>query len=105
LVMWLFYNQSAYWHFHITPAGIIIEHSHPFTNSASPDTPFQKHHHSDFEYSILTQISNAFSLIVFLMAAILIFQKQSKDYQNPDLITIKTHDYLNSHRLRGPPIC
>jgi hypothetical protein len=105
LVLWLFFSQSAFWHFHITPAGIIIEHSHPFTNNASPDTPFQKHHHSDFEYSILTQLSNVFSLIVIFIAAILVFQDQKKAYYNPELITIKTQGYLNSHQLRGPPVC
>jgi hypothetical protein len=105
LVMWLFFSQSAFWHFHVTPSGIIIEHSHPFTNNSFPDSPFQKHHHSDFEYSTLSQLSNVLSLVVIIMAVILVLQQnQLKPYQNIDLILIKARACLNSHQLRGPPV-
>jgi hypothetical protein len=104
LVLWLFFNQAAYWHFHITGHGIIVEHAHPFKNNTQPGTPFQKHHHSDFEYSILAQLSHIASILVVLLVLGIMIKSRiiilntfyRKDFSHSDYIFIQ--------RLRGPPV-
>jgi hypothetical protein len=102
MVLWLFYSRTAYWHFHISPSGIVIEHSHPYKNNPAQGTPFQKHNHTDFEYSVLAQLGNISSIIVFLLVLAFVLQ---------NLIFLRAiyHSRLNisAHpdalRLRGPP--
>ena len=104
LVMWLFFNQVAFWHYHVLENGIVVEHAHPFKNKPIPGTPYQSHQHSDFEYSLLAQISNMISLLLFAMVLGLFLQNISsqfiKEYQS--FIPIPGHYRI--HRLRGPPV-
>jgi hypothetical protein len=104
LVLWLFFNQAAYWHFHITGNGFIVEHAHPFKNNTQTGTPFQKHQHSDFEYSILAQLSNIFSILVILMILGLILKSRfiilNTFYRN----NFSPSGYNFIQRLRGPPV-
>jgi len=104
MVMFLFFNQVAFWHYHVLENGMVVEHSHPFKNNPKPGTPFQNHHHTDFEYSILAQLSNMISLlVVFLVlglvisriAALLNSYYRTANYQS---------SYLLVYRLRGPPL-
>jgi len=101
--MWLFFSHVAFWHFHILENGVVIEHSHPFKNNPKPGTPFQNHHHSDFEYSILTQISQIAGVLVFLLILGLIRRELSDKYR----ITVSGIYLLSAHlsvpNLRGPP--
>lgn len=104
LVMWLFFNQAAFWHYHIVGNGVVVEHSHPYKNHTLPGTPFQKHHHSDFEYSILAQLSNILTLIIFFFAlgfiANTLYKPVFNLYRQVGLKAV-FHSLLF---LRGPPI-
>lgn len=104
-VLWLYFNQAAFWHFHILENGIVVEHAHPFKNNPKPGTPYQSHHHSDFEYSILAQLSQILGILLLLVIAGL-FLLKSKHYLYPsyDSITL-TSTYGKAIRLRGPPLC
>ena len=102
LVMWLFFNQVAFWHYHILENGVVVEHAHPFKNSTLPGTPYQKHQHSDFEYSLLAQISSIIGLLVFLLVLGLFINN------NPVRLSIQPTarlipTYFSVNRLRGPP--
>ncbi len=66
-VMFLYYNRSANWHYHITENGIVVEHAHPFSNSLIPDTPFQDHEHSDSEYLFLAEMMHSLGMIFVIL--------------------------------------
>jgi hypothetical protein len=102
-VLWLYFGQAAFWHYHVLENGIVIEHSHPFKNNPLPGTPFQNHQHSDFEYSVLTQLSNVFSLLVFLLVLGLIPLKPVMPNLTVYAPPATQPVYLLSNRLRGPP--
>ena len=102
LVMWLFFNQVAFWHYHILENGVVVEHAHPFKNNTLPGTPYQQHQHSDFEYSLLAQISSSIGLLVFLLVLGLFINN------NPVRLSIQPIArlipvYFSVNRLRGPP--
>lgn len=102
LVMWLFFNQVAFWHFHILENGVIIEHAHPFQNNTQTGTPYQKHHHSDFEYTLLAQISTIAGLLVLILVLGLFIN--NIHISLPGLpVTHLQPVYLSVYRLRGPP--
>ncbi len=102
LVMWLFFNQVAFWHYHLHESGIVIEHAHPFQNNTQPGTPYQQHQHSDFEYTLFAQISSIAGLLVVLLIAGLLFHNFS--FQLPGIPGASIRPvYLSVFRLRGPP--
>lgn len=102
-VMWLYFNQAAFWHFHILENGIVVEHAHPFKNNPIPGTPYQSHHHTDFEYSILAQLSQILGIIMFLIIVGLFLQNQ-KPYNFPFYKSLVISScYAQGVRLRGPP--
>lgn len=102
-VMLLYYNQSANWHYHITEDGIVVEHAHPFSNNMIPDTPFQDHEHSDFEYLVLAEISTALGLIaVVLMFLGVLFHKKKTVRYSPLPVCLTGYDH-NPNPTRGPP--
>ncbi len=76
-VMFLYFNQSANWHYHITKDGFIVEHAHPFANNMIPGTPFQDHEHSDAEYLFLAEMMHSLGL-VFVVLLLLGLLLQSK---------------------------
>ncbi|TVQ09949.1 MAG: hypothetical protein EA361_14760 [Bacteroidetes bacterium] len=103
LVMWLFFNQVAFWHYHILENGVVVEHAHPFKNSTLPGTPYQQHQHSDFEYSLLAQISSIIGLLVFLVVLGLFMNNNLKRLAiKPTARLIPV--YFSVNRLRGPPV-
>ncbi len=67
LLAFLYYNQAANWHYHVTSSGVVVEHAHPFTNSQIPGTPYQEHEHSDFEYLVLAQLMHTIGWIVLAL--------------------------------------
>ncbi len=103
LVMWLFFNQIAYRHYHLLDNGIVVEHAHPFKNNMQKDTPYQKHTHTDAEFFFLAQISASTFLLVFFFAFLGLLRPDSQlilSFFRP------VHFYqitLSSNRLRGPP--
>jgi len=102
-IMLLYYNQSANWHYHITEKGIVVEHAHPFTNNNIPDTPFQDHEHSDFQYLVLAQVVHAFGLVViilFLFSALFYKKNQAVPLPAPVFFPYSTP---GPDPTRGPP--
>ena len=77
-VMFLYFNQSANWHYHVTEDGLIVEHAHPFSNSMIPGTPFQDHEHSDAEYLFLAEMMHSLGLVfvVLLLIGLLLRSKK-----------------------------
>jgi len=103
-IMWLYYNQAANWHYHVLSNGMIVEHAHPFANKPKPGTPFQQHQHSDLEYSILAELSNALVLVVALMAiAALNMRPKPRHATLPAPVFVASPRLLN-RPLRAPPL-
>ncbi len=103
-VLFLFYNQKTNTHYHILDNGQVIEHSHPYKNSATPGSPYQEHEHSSSELiflSLLSEITGAFILLAILISALnkkLVFYiSQVQD------IYVKSV-YLLTDKKRGPPV-
>lgn len=103
-VMMLFYNQKANWHYHITDKGFVVEHAHPFKNSQSPDSPYQKHKHSDSEYFVLAQISNITTTLVIAIAIAGLIQLLRPNYTERTLTLFFPTLELSARLLRAPPI-
>jgi hypothetical protein len=62
---WLFFNSEANWHYHLSPTGEVIKHSHPYTHSERPDDsplPFQEHNHKQADYVCLEQVTQTGAL-------------------------------------------
>ncbi len=79
-VMFLYYNQSANRHYHITEKGFVVEHAHPFSNSLIPETPFQDHEHSDAEYLFLAEMmhSPGIVFVILLLLGLILHPKRVK---------------------------
>jgi len=104
LVMWLFFNQVANWHLHVLDNGIVVEHAHPFKNNSLLGTPYQNHHHTDLEYSILSQISNITTIILVLIALGFIYSKNFPRGHFANQAIAYSSNCPGSYRLRGPPV-
>ncbi len=78
-VMFLYFNQSTNWHYHITKDGFIIEHAHPFANNMIPGTPFQDHEHSDAEYLFLAEMMQSLGIVfmILLLLSLILRPKRS----------------------------
>lgn len=103
VVLLLFFNQIAFQHYHILENGLIIEHSHPFNNNPVKGTPYQSHNHTDFEYTVLAQISQitGFLLLLFFFERFLrVMQKSGVTAYKSRLISLSP---LATDPLRGPP--
>ncbi len=102
-IMFLYFNQSANWHYHITEDGFIVEHAHPFANNMIPGTPFQDHEHSDAEYLFLAEMmqSLGFVLVVFLLLGLLLQAKRSSSLT--PLPAFLSNDGTQPIIPRGPP--
>lgn len=101
-VMLLYYNKAANWHYHMTEAGFLIEHAHPFTASNS-GKPYQDHDHTDAELFFFAQIMQ---LTEFLFVALLILglflrsQQFSLGKYRPNYLAIPAK---GPNPTRGPP--
>ncbi len=102
-VMMLFYNQKANWHYHITDKGFVVEHSHPFKKSQSPDSPYQNHKHSDLEYFVLAQISNIATTLVVAIAIAGCLRLLKSNYIEQALTLFFPKLELSARLLRAPP--
>ena len=102
-ICWLFINNSINRHSHQLKSGYIIYHAHPYQKENTNNSPFQSHHHSDFELLFLDLISNIVVLLgaSFSVAIFLILIKEIK------VQTTQTFSYLDPYtiqRYRGPPV-
>jgi len=103
IVLMLFHNRVANWHFHVLNNGIVVEHAHPFTASQTAESPYQSHSHSSWEmfiYEVVTSIS------VLVILAILSLAKFSFDSTPKATNTTQGYTPIALHALntyRGPP--
>lgn len=105
LVVWLNHNQVTNWHYHILNNGSVVMHAHPYKSSSIPDTPYQKHHHSSFEYLVLSVLFNTIPLLVavWILGLLLCFRLK-------DLLVVyreghMQYGFCRTLTLRGPPTC
>jgi hypothetical protein len=100
----LFHNRVSNWHYHILHNGIVVEHSHPYSNAKKTGTPFQNHRHTDSEFLMLAELSNALTLLVVaLVVAGMMLERttQHSMLASPDFV-FKPH--CSSNLLRAPPV-
>lgn len=103
-ILCLYYNTAANGHYHKLSDGEIVYHSHPYHHQSSDDSPYENHHHSDFEYSILTQISNPFTLLYVFLVLLVLFIVCYKKFEYPSNILFTASKYYLLNVYRGPPV-
>lgn len=104
LVLWLFYNQVANWHFHVTQTGIVVEHAHPYRNNPVTGTPFQRHHHTDAELSFYTLLSSVLTIILVAIVSAILLAGATQALHGIYHSSARSRDYHFIYRLRGPPV-
>ncbi len=102
-VMFLYFNQSANWHYHITKDGFIIEHAHPFSNNMIPGTPFQDHEHSDTEYLFLAEMMQSLGLVFVVLLLIGLLLQSKKRSSVLPIPAYLSDDGTQPIIPRGPP--
>ncbi len=105
VIMLLFNNQISNWHYHLLSNGMLVKHAHPYNKSEKPTAPFSNHHHSDFEFFVLGQLSALSLILSFLLFALLIHASLNQAmlferYRLPYL----QQQYLSLKFLRAPPL-
>lgn len=99
----LYHNQAVNWHYHQLKDGSVVKHAHPYSSDAHSTTPFQKHHHGDFELFVLSQLSQIVTLLVvaLLLAGLI---QQNRTFKQPlaQVVFVQTA-CQSSLTLRGPP--
>jgi hypothetical protein len=101
----LFFNNAANWHYHQLPNGVIIEHAHPYGKTSSPaNSPFEKHHHSDFEYLILELVYYSGLVIILVVLSIRTFRKSKPRQQLLKPLPVVRSVYSRLPLLRAPPV-
>ncbi|MFW5708251.1 MAG: hypothetical protein ACOC12_10035 [Bacteroidota bacterium] len=103
-VLWLYFSQGAFRHYHVLNNGIKIEHSHPFKKNTIPCVPGQSHQHTDLEYSVLSQLGIEFTFLAcMLLLGFIPFVTQQ-----PWIMAHISHAahavYLFNKNLRAPPM-
>ncbi len=104
LTLALFFNNAVNWHYHQLPNGVIVEHAHPYgKSSSSSNSPFEKHHHSDFEYLILDLVYYSGLVIILAVLSLKIFRKPMVRHRilKPDPVIRSVYSRLPL--LRAPP--
>lgn len=104
LVVWLNHNQLTNWHYHILNNGSVIMHAHPYRSSTIPDTPYQKHHHSSFEYLVLSVLFNTIPLIVLAWVLGLLLHFRVRKLESVSGAETMRYGFLRAITLRGPPV-
>lgn len=100
----LFHNRVSNWHYHVLHNGIVVEHSHPFSDSKKDSTPFQNHQHSESEFLMLAELSNALTLLVVaLVLAGMLLEKTTRQTTLPQLIFFSGQGSA-ANPLRAPPV-
>ncbi|HSV76740.1 MAG TPA: hypothetical protein VLH37_06885 [Bacteroidales bacterium] len=103
LVLGLFYNQAANWHFHLLGNGTIIEHAHPFNDENRSESPFPNHTHTAMEYNFLAQFSNVLVLLVFALFLLLLLSRGFISYFSSYSLYLTQAPDLSGRLLRAPP--
>lgn len=103
-ILYLYYNTAANGHYHKLSDGEIVCHSHPYQHQTSKDSPFENHHHADFEYSVLAQISNPFVISSVFLVLLGLFIVCYKKFEYPSDIIFTASKYYLLNVYRGPPV-
>lgn len=69
-------NKAIFLHAHKLSNGVVIEHAHPFDKS-NDSGPYKSHHHSNAEFSLLSNLEILF-LVLFLTFAFGLFIKKEQ---------------------------
>ncbi len=106
---WLFYNNSANWHYHQDDLGNPVRHSHPYTtvpvNCCDETIPFDSNHeHTSSELFLLAMITNA-GILVLLAMVLHYLQFPALRFRRPEI----TAEYFSRPDyafplLRAPPV-
>ena len=100
----LFWNNAVNWHYHQLPNGIVVEHAHPYSKPASSHgNPFEKHHHSDFEYLILDLIYHGTLIVLMVLLTLMVYRQllmHNTFLRMPERVYSR---YYSLSLLRGPP--
>ncbi len=93
-------NSVVNGHYHKLSEGEVIYHSHPYNEDTSPpDSPFQKHHHSPFEYFLFNQLTNE-SYIASEVISVLDVHLVSEEIERP---VYSIHDVASPVLLYSSP--
>ena len=103
LVVWLNHNQLTNWHYHVMNNGSVVMHAHPYKSNPIPDTPYQKHHHSSFEYLLLSVLFQTIPLLVLVWFLGLLLDFSIRKLQAVSGEGDKRYGFLRALTLRGPP--
>lgn len=75
LILLLYFNRMANWHYHQLSNGIVIEHAHPYPKTSdSRSYPFADHHHTDSEYYYLDVLFRTVFVLVLTAFALLLLR-------------------------------
>ncbi len=100
----LYHNQAVNWHFHLLKDGSVVKHAHPYSSDTPASTPFQKHHHGEFEMFVLTQLSQIVTLLVAVLLIAGLFLQKSTFIQAPWQTVFVQSVCRSTLSLRGPPV-
>jgi len=103
-ILYLYYNAAINGHYHKLSDGEIVYHAHPYQHQTSNNSPFENHHHSDYEYSVLAQISNPFTLLSVFLVLPGLFIVCYKKFEYPSNILFSIPKYYFRNVYRGPPV-
>jgi hypothetical protein len=104
-VVWLFHNQMTNWHYHVMTNGTVVMHAHPYKNSTIPETPFQKHHHNNVEFLLLSLIFNTIPLLVALLVYSFLSKCKIRELCLFSDARNRQRGFYRTLLLRGPPVC
>jgi len=104
VLLMLFHNQLANWHYHVLQNGMVVKHAHPYNKAENAGSPAGNHKHSDSEFLHFGQFTDIAYLIFFFILTLLFFRekgsKQLGEYVNTALAQLQL---LNLRFLRAPP--
>lgn len=79
-------------------------HAHPYKAANIPDTPFQNHQHSNFEYLLLSLIFNTIPFLAAILVLGVLFKPLVRNILLPQARENIQTGYYRSFLVRGPPL-
>jgi hypothetical protein len=102
--LYLYFNSATNGHYHKLANGEVVYHTHPYHHQTTKDSPFESHHHSNFEYCVLAQISNPFVLLSFFLLLLDLFITCDRKFEYPLNVSFTASKYYFRNVYRGPPV-
>lgn len=104
VLLMLFHNQLANWHYHVLQNGMVVKHAHPYNKPENAGSPIGNHKHSDSEFLHFGQFTDIASLTSFFILTLLFFREKGSqqlgEYFNAVLPQLQLR---NLRLLRAPP--